>query len=58
MEINYKIIAADGAEYGPVGLDELKHWIVDGRVAEVALDGEFLTRVLRVVDEHVDIARQ
>ena len=33
MEVTYKIIGADGAEYGTVGLDELKHWVLDGRVA-------------------------
>jgi uncharacterized RDD family membrane protein YckC len=33
MEVTYKIIGGDGAEYGPVAMDELKRWIVDGRVA-------------------------
>lgn len=33
METTYKIIGADGIEYGPVALSELKFWIVDGRVA-------------------------
>jgi len=33
MELTYKIIGADGAEYGPVPLDELKNWVLDGRVA-------------------------
>jgi uncharacterized RDD family membrane protein YckC len=32
METTYKIIGGDGAEYGPVPLDELKAWIVEGRV--------------------------
>lgn len=32
METTYKIIGGDGAEYGPVGLDELKRWVLDGRV--------------------------
>ena len=33
MELTYKIIGADGAEYGPVTIEELKHWVLDGRVA-------------------------
>jgi uncharacterized RDD family membrane protein YckC len=33
MEIQYKIIGGDGIEYGPATLDELKEWILDGRVA-------------------------
>jgi len=32
VETTYKIIGGDGAEYGPVGLDELKRWVMDGRV--------------------------
>jgi uncharacterized RDD family membrane protein YckC len=32
MEVTYKIIGGDGAEYGPVGLEELKRWVLDGRV--------------------------
>jgi uncharacterized RDD family membrane protein YckC len=32
MELNYKIIGGDGREYGPAGLEELKSWVVDGRV--------------------------
>ena len=33
METTYKIIGADGREYGPVSLAELKGWIHDGRLA-------------------------
>lgn len=33
MEPTYKIIGGDGREYGPIPLEELKHWIRDGRVA-------------------------
>jgi uncharacterized RDD family membrane protein YckC len=33
MDIQYKIIGGDGAEYGPAPLVELKNWIRDGRVA-------------------------
>src|SRR5205085_227292 len=33
MEQTYKIIGADGVEYGPVALEELKRWVLDGRVA-------------------------
>ena len=33
MDITYKIIGADGMEYGPVPLSELKFWIADGRVS-------------------------
>ncbi len=28
----YKIIGADGKEYGPVTAEQLKQWIADGRV--------------------------
>ena len=28
----YKIIGADGKEYGPVSADQLRHWISQGRV--------------------------
>ena len=33
MDIQYKIIGGDDAEYGPASLTELKSWIRDGRVA-------------------------
>jgi uncharacterized RDD family membrane protein YckC len=33
MDAQYKIIGGDGAEYGPVPLDELQGWIIDGRVS-------------------------
>lgn len=33
MEITYKIIAADGKEYGPVNLEQLQGWIKEGRIA-------------------------
>jgi uncharacterized RDD family membrane protein YckC len=33
MEVQYKIIGGDGVEYGPATLDELRAWILDGRVA-------------------------
>src|SRR5438132_9566427 len=33
METTYKIIGADGREYGPVTLAELNDWIRQGRVA-------------------------
>lgn len=33
METTYKIIGGDGVEYGPVALEELKRWVLDGRVA-------------------------
>ena len=33
MQTEYKIIGGDDVEYGPATLEELKHWIRDGRVA-------------------------
>jgi hypothetical protein len=33
MENTYTMIAQDGAQYGPVSLEQLKSWIVEGRVA-------------------------
>ena len=32
MESTYKIIGGDGREYGPASLDELRAWVLDGRV--------------------------
>lgn len=37
MSITYKIIGADGREYGPATLEEIRDWIVDGRVAQATL---------------------
>ena len=31
--VTYRIIGGDGREYGPSSLDEIREWIVDGRVA-------------------------
>ena len=31
--VTYRIIGGDGREYGPSSLDEIRDWIVDGRVA-------------------------
>ena len=32
MESTYQIIGSDGAQYGPIPLEQLKAWIRDGRV--------------------------
>lgn len=32
MQATYKIIGADGVEYGPVGLSDFKTWVTEGRV--------------------------
>ena len=32
MEPNYTIIGTDGKHYGPVGLEQLKAWVAEGRV--------------------------
>ena len=32
MDLTYKILGADGNEYGPATLDQLKDWINEGRV--------------------------
>ncbi len=37
MATSYKIIGADGAEYGPTTLEELREWIEDGRVGQATL---------------------
>lgn len=37
MSITYKIIGADGREYGPATLEEIRDWIVEGRVAQGTL---------------------
>ena len=28
----YRIIGADGVEYGPVGSEQVRQWIIEGRV--------------------------
>jgi uncharacterized RDD family membrane protein YckC len=33
MDVHYKIIGGDGVEYGPATFDEMREWILDGRVA-------------------------
>lgn len=35
--IEYKMIGGDGREYGPVTLDELRHWADEGRVSGTTL---------------------
>lgn len=37
MSITYKIIGVDGREYGPATLEEIRDWIVEGRVAQGTL---------------------
>ncbi|MBI3878831.1 MAG: DUF4339 domain-containing protein [Verrucomicrobia bacterium] len=37
MNDSFKIIGADGREYGPVTLDELRAWVGDSRVARQTL---------------------
>lgn len=37
MRNTYKIIGTDGREYGPATLEEIRDWIVDGRVAQSTL---------------------
>ena len=32
MDLTYKIIGADGKEYGPVALSELQKWVGEGRI--------------------------
>ena len=32
MDLTYKIIGADGKEYGPVALAELQKWVGEGRI--------------------------
>jgi uncharacterized RDD family membrane protein YckC len=40
MDESYKIIGADGREYGPVTLPELRAWVGDGRIARQTLIGQ------------------
>jgi len=30
--MNYRIVGADGKVYGPVGLDQIRQWLAEGRV--------------------------
>ena len=32
MSANYKIIGADGRQYGPISADQIRQWIAEGRV--------------------------
>src|SRR5947207_3523359 len=32
MDLTYKIIGADGKEYGPVALSEIQRWVGEGRI--------------------------
>jgi hypothetical protein len=32
MDITYKIIGTDGREYGPIGLEQIKAWVTEGRL--------------------------
>src|SRR5438045_4761958 len=41
MDTNYKIIGADGQEYGPVNLAEVKAWIADGRIGDLFKRGKY-----------------
>ncbi|MGD0816449.1 MAG: RDD family protein [Verrucomicrobiota bacterium] len=62
MDIQYKIIGGDGAEYGPAPLTELKNWIRDGRVAAMTKvwrsDLSFWSPADRYTELLEDLARQ
>lgn len=50
----YKIIGADGREYGPVSRDQLRQWITEGRVdadTQVLLDGGVEWKPLRALSD-------
>jgi hypothetical protein len=50
----YKIIGADGKEYGPVSAEQLRHWLNEGRVnnqTRVFAEGEMDWRALGDVSE-------
>ena len=61
MDIQYKIIGGDGAEYGPAPLAELKSWIRDGRVAAMTKvwrsDLLFWSLADRYTELHEELAR-
>jgi uncharacterized RDD family membrane protein YckC len=61
MDIQYKIIGGDGAEYGPAPLLELKNWIRDGRVAAMTKvwrsDLSFWSPADRYTELHEELAR-
>jgi uncharacterized RDD family membrane protein YckC len=61
MDIQYKIIGGDGAEYGPAPLAELKSWIRDGRVAAMTKvwrsDLSIWTPADRYTELHEDLAQ-
>jgi prepilin-type processing-associated H-X9-DG protein len=51
---NYSIIGSDGKEYGPVGTDELRKWLADGRIGpetRVRAEGTTEWRLLSEVPE-------
>jgi Domain of unknown function (DUF4190)/GYF domain 2 len=50
----YRIIGADGKEYGPVSADQLRRWIVEGRAdanTRIAVEGSTEWRALRTFAE-------
>jgi hypothetical protein len=50
----YKIIGADGKEYGPISLEQLKQWLAEGRLnqdSKVQAEGETTWRSLRDLPE-------
>lgn len=50
----YRIIGADGREYGPVSLAQLRHWLVEGRVnaqTSVLAEGATEWRTLAQIPE-------
>jgi hypothetical protein len=53
----YKIIGADGEIYGPVGADELRQWIAEGRAngqSKIQADGSAEWRALGTFPEFAD----
>jgi hypothetical protein len=50
----YRIIGADGRDYGPVGADELRQWIAEGRAnaqSQVLVEGTLEWRALGTFPE-------
>jgi TM2 domain-containing membrane protein YozV len=56
----YKMIGADGQQYGPVSADQLRRWITEGRVGAetlVQVEGSQDWKALKLVPEFTGVVR-
>ena len=54
----YRIIGADGREYGPIAADQLREWIAEGRanaLTRAKVDGTDQWKTLTEFVEHISV---